>query len=229
MSCPPLTTPTFRIGARRVALLAASALSCAHRSLSAPTPDREEVAQELSDFEHEWLEPARVAPPTVDFEPHRVSDGPYSATLRLVLPEDARWNQWTAGSVRLFNNRAAYLFDVQVEGPGALQWLPDRTTLTLNTDERSVRAVALPDELLEPLMSAALWQERFGLPGDLVARTRAAGPFRSEYLSRGDGAGRLHGTLAFLLPDPDRQVVDLTVVVTVMTADGPHPFRFELH
>ena len=72
------------------------------------------------------------------------------------------------------------------------------------------------------VLRAALLQEGFGLDGDHVERTRAAGPFRAAYLPLGTAQAPLHGVIGFPLSDPERHVVALRVTVGVQGPDGAH-------
>ena len=76
------------------------------------------------------------------------------------------------------------------------------------------------------VLRAALLQEGFGLDGDHVERTRAAGPFRTAYMPLGSVAAPLHGVIAFPLLDPDKHVVALRVTVGVQGPDGAHAVAF---
>jgi hypothetical protein len=56
---------------------------------------------------------------------------------------------------------------------------------------------------------------------DLVARARAAGPFRAAYLSTAPGSA-LRGVIAFVVPDPDRQVTRVALHLAFADAAGVH-------
>ncbi len=175
----------------------------------------------LEAFESYWLAPAVIAPPMIDFSEQRVEQGGLVLKLKPIRPEDAEWNQWKDGQPRLFNNRSAYMFQLHIEGEGPLRWMPKNTKLELNTEGNALPAAESPESLLRPLLAAALDQERFVLDGDLVERTRAAGPFRAEYMPLASQDGPLDGLIAFPLEDSDAHVVGLRVTIGVKSVDGP--------
>ena len=114
----PLTDWLLVTRCRRLVFLAVlgafGAVGCP-RPPARPTPSQqEEMADRIAAFSEHLLEPARVAPPSVEPGPMSGSDGLVTATVELVLPEDQSWNRWRDGSARLFNNRVALLFDVRV-------------------------------------------------------------------------------------------------------------------
>lgn len=204
----------------RIVVLVALLAGCVRRGAFAPAPaDRAEAAAELEQFEAYWLAPARLAPPTIPFEPQQTAIDGLSVTVRPLLPEDANWNQWRGGELRLFNNRAALMFDVEVAGEGRFRWLPEATRLVINGGRATLPAAASPDELLVPLMRGALLQESAALDGDLVERTRAAGAFRSAYLASADSGAPAHGVIAFPLGGVE-YIVDATLVFEVLTPSG---------
>jgi hypothetical protein len=188
-----------------------SPAGCARVPPPPSAAERQDVAERLEAFERHLLAPARVAPPSVDREPHVLADGDVRATVRLVLPEEAEWNQWRDGGARLFNNRVALLFDVQLEGPGPLGWRPERTTLELN--DETLRLTAAPDAevLLGGLLVHALLAAEWGIETELVDRTRAAGPFRDVYLEHDTEEGPLEGVIGFQLWDGKEALGDLHV------------------
>ena len=197
--------------------------SCAPRSRGVdPVAERIVVTEELSRFRRYWLEPARVAPPTVDFEWREATSGDVTTRIRPLRPEDAEWNQWPGDGYRLFNNRAALLFEVEIDGDPPLRWVPERSTLELNDAGTPLLAAATPDDLLVPLLRAALVQEQFGTDGDLVDRTRAAGPFRAAYLPLSASRPQVKGVIAFPLEAPEQHVIAFRVRLRVHGADGGH-------
>lgn len=183
--------------------------------------ERAEVQRTLEAFTEYWLEPAGVAPPVIDFEAQTTHLDGLTLEVRPVRAEDGAWNQWRDTSLRLFNNRAAYLFEVRVTGEGTLQWMPERSGLELNEPGAPLRAAESPEELLQPLLAAALDQERYVIDGDLVERTRAAGPFRALYMPVSPRNDELAGLIAFPLDEGDRHVVGLKVTVGVDSPVGP--------
>ncbi len=207
----------WRVVTRRVALALAvlsspfSLTACTRAPPPASPAARQEVADRLDAFERHLLEPARIPPPSVDRAERTVAEGGVSATVRLVLPEEAQWNRWRDGSARLFNNRVALLFDVRVDGPGPLTWHPERTTLELNDEH--IRLFAAPDAevLLGGLLVHALLAAEWGIETDLVDRTRAAGPFRDAYLEPRVEQGPLEGVAGFQLWDGKELLGDMHV------------------
>lgn len=166
------------------------------------------------------LGPGRVAPPALVSTEAEV-DHPLTARATVMLPEDAAWDQWTGFGYRLFNNRAALLLQVRIEGTGRLTWIVEDTLVELNTPETALSPSRAPDELLVPLLQAALLQEQWHLEGDLVERTRAAGPFRSAYLPVSPQQDVLEGLIAFPLQDPSQQIAAMRLTVGVRTESGP--------
>ena len=158
--------------------------------------ERKAIAEDLEWFRATWLAPARIAPPTVPRDEVATQTGELAGTARLLLPEEASWNRWSTPGGRLFNNRIAHLFEVDVTAPGPVRWIPEETRLEVNRADTVHRAARSSEELLLPLMRAAIDEERAVLDGDLVARTRAAGGFRSAYLQLA-GEGGLAGIIAF--------------------------------
>ncbi|MBW1877969.1 MAG: hypothetical protein JRI25_03475 [Deltaproteobacteria bacterium] len=201
--------------------------SCRPRAWDVQHPTEQEAArEELERFERLWLNPAHIAPPNIPFERREQTDEQISVAVRPLRPEDADWNTWPGDAARLFNNRAALLFDVEVVGRGSLKWVPEATSLELNTEGDPMRPAHAPDEVLLPLLRAALVQEQWALKGDLVERTRAAGSFRAAYLSTEPARSPLRGVVAFPLRDPERHVIALRITVAVEAEDGPHQFSF---
>jgi len=175
------------------------------------TAARQEVADRLAAFQRDLLDPARIPPPSVDRRERTITEGDVSATVRLVLPEEAAWNRWRDGSARLFNNRVALLFDARIDGPGPLAWRPERTTLELN--DETIRLTAAPDAevLLGGLLVHALLAAEWGIDTELVDRTRAAGPFRDAYLEPRVEQGPLEGLVGFQLWDGNELLEDLHI------------------
>lgn len=178
------------------------------------------VEEEIALFQRERLEPARIPPPSVaPAEPLEV-DG-ISATARLLRPEEAEWNRWTSKGSRLFNNRAAMLFEIRIEGPAPVRWRPEGTRLELN-DQRTILTPAPSGEvMLGELLFYAYLEEQWAIEGDLVDRTRGAGPFRAAYLPAITEEGPLVGVLAFPLGESyDVHVVAMRLTLAVATAKG---------
>ncbi len=213
-----------------VAGLGAMALSCKRPAWDVSLPaDQASAQEELVAFERSWLEPARIPPPTVTLEEKEAADGAVVVRVNPLRPEDAAWNTWPGSTLRLFNNRAALLFEVTVEADGPVRWIPEATGLELNEVGNPLRPAQTADELLVPVLRAALLQEGYGLEGDYVERTRAAGPFRSAYLGLDAAPAPMHGVIGFPLADPDKHVVALRVTIALQGPDGAHavPFLYE--
>jgi hypothetical protein len=197
----------------------------------APTPAsptaRQEIADRLEAFEEVLLAPARIPPPSVDRAAKTVVHGDVTGTVRLLLPEEAAWNRWHDGSARLFNNRVGLLFEVRVDGPAPLTWIPHRTTLELN--DETTRLTAAPDAevLLGGLLVHALLAAEWGIETELVDRTRAAGPFRAAYLEPRVEEAPLEGVVGFQLWDGtellgDMHVAAMRLRLAVEAAGEPH-------
>lgn len=200
-----------------------SAISCKRPAWEVARPtDRDAAAEELAAFERAWLEPAKIPAPVVAFEAHTATEGSVTVTASPLRPEDAAWNTWPGPTVRLFNNRAALLFEVAIDADGPVAWIPERTGLEINEVGDALPPAESAEELLVPLLTAALQQERHGLPGDHVERTRSAGAFRSAYLPLGAHGAPLTGLIAFPLADPERHVVAFRLTLGVSGPDGPH-------
>lgn len=187
--------------------------------------DQEATRRELERFERQWLAPAGIAPPAVRDGSQAIAQGSLQVQAAPLRPEDAPWNAWPGPTSRLFNNRAGLFFAVQATGPNGLRWVPEHTTLEIDS-EGSLSPADSADALLVPLITAALAQERAGLPGDLVDRTRAAGPYRSAYLPQSATTGSLQGVIAFPLPDPDQQIVAMRLTLSLWTPTGTERVQF---
>jgi hypothetical protein len=145
--------------------------------------------------------------------------GGLTAFAELVQPEHAIWNQAPDGSPLLFNDRWVLLATVRVQGENLL-WLPERTSLELNSPDVSLAAASVPDDVLGDLLFWALQEERAGLGEGLVARTRHAGGFRQAYLKPVGVDGQLTGVVAFPAVDVEgMHVVAARLTVGVMDGD----------
>ena len=204
-------------------LLACNLWSCARARVGIVGADEQAtVGADVAAFVHYALEPAGIAPPTVSWEDREVVADGLVARLVPIRAEDAAWNRWPDGTARLFNNRVAHLFYVRVEGEGPLGWRPRGSTLELNDPDNRLVAAASAEDLLGELTFWAVMQERWLLDGDLAARTRASGPFRSSYLPLRVDGDVLEGIVAFpvqVVGDPGRSQVlaDLHVVALRLT------------
>lgn len=200
---------------------------CPRRGAPLAAGERDAAQERISAYRAYALEPARIPPPTVSRTEREVHDGPIVGHARIVRPEEADWNQWVDGGPRLFNNRVALLFQLEIGGPGPISWNPDDTRLEVN-DERMVLPVAPSAEiLLAELLFHAYLEEQWALDGDLVNRTRGAGPFRSTYLPSIDLDDDLDGVIAFPLAVGETLLYDLHVValrltVPIVAEDGTH-------
>lgn len=178
----------------------------------------------LEQFIEYWLAPANIAPPTIEFSKNEVHAGRVHGTALPIRPEDAPWNQWSGRTYRLFNNRIGYFFEVKIDidGTEEIRWLPHQTWLEVNEPGGAMRPATKADELLGPLQNAALHEIDLVLEGDLVDRTRAAGPFRAKYFPA-TGEGSLSGVIGFPHKDPsteaDRHVVGVQLMVEVEVGD----------
>jgi hypothetical protein len=160
---------------------------------------------------------ARTPPPSIDPEVRSAEDGTVRAVAAPLRPEDAPWNQWATGGARLFNDRVALLFSVRIEGTGPIRWVPAATRLEVNDAATSIGASSSGELLLGELLVNAYLEERHGLDGELVDRTRAAGPFRAEYLPLASADGVLEGVLAFPLVWDGRAIGDAHIVALRLT------------
>ena len=184
-----------------------------------------EAREQLEGYRVFALEPAGIAPPGIRFEAQRVEGHGVWAIARPLRPEDQSWNQWTGGP-RLFNNRMAHLFEVELHGEATLGWVPEGTVLELNDASNRLPSSASPEGLLAELLSYAKLQEDWILDGDLVARTRAAGPFRAAYMPA-QGDGELFGLIGFPLTNQEdaaelaeKHIVAERLTVSVVTSTG---------
>lgn len=163
---------------------------------------QEETARVLERYRTYRLEPARLPPPSLQREGTSTL-GEVEGRVRLVLAEDAAWNDWPDGTARLFNNSAAHLFEVTLDGHGHdLCWIPPATTLELNVAGNTFKAAPTQEALLEELVFWGFQQERAVIDGDLADRARAAGDLRRAYLPTSCGP-ELTGLIAFPLVETD--------------------------
>jgi hypothetical protein len=215
-----------------IAVVGAFAASGCARRPARPTPsEQQEMADRIAAFSEHLLEPARVAPPSVERGPKRASAGPVTATVELVLPEEESWNRWRDGSARLFNNRVALLFDVRIDGPGPITWDARQSTLALNDEHTVLTAAEDAEILLAGLLVHALLSEEWGVECDLVDRTRAAGPFRAAYLSPSATEAPLEGLLGFQLWNGEEALGDLHVAamrIRLAVEAGGEPHTVEI-
>ena len=184
-----------------------------------------EAAASTAAFRRDWLAPARIAPPTIDFTSVQATIGDLTITATPASPEQATWNSWPGPESRLFNNRSGLMFVITTAGATPARWLPFQSTLAVNGAEVGSAPSATPDELLVPLLGAALEAERHVVDSDLVERTRAAGPFRSAYLSTAAELPPSTGVVVFPLVDAEAQIVEVDLALAFDTAAGVQTFR----
>jgi len=187
-------------------------LGCGPRTTQVVEPQvRADTKQVLARFMRYRLEPAAVAPPSIEGTPLLVVVNDISGSAVPIRAESADWNQWPGTSSRLFNNRAALLFELEITSGEAVRWVPERTRLELNHEGNLLRAAPTQEVLLEDLLFWAYHQERNVLDGDLALRARAAGPLREAYLPI-TPERLLTGIVAFPLvtsPENERYYVDM--------------------
>ena len=158
-----------------------------------------------------------------------MKSGALEVAARLGRAESSTWNAWPDGTARLFNNRVAHLFDIEIVGDGPVGWMPSHTTLELNEPGAALPAAPGPETLLSDLLGLALKAERHLLDSELTERTRSAGAFRAAYLPPA-GADRIAGVIAFPLwaadpsmqgPLAEKHVVAMRLTLTLMDSEGP--------
>jgi hypothetical protein len=198
------------------------AAGCPRAGAPPATGERDTVVDRLERYREQSLAPAKIPPPSLDAIEVRVEHGSVVGVARVVSPEDAAWNRWVDGGPRLFNDRAAVVFDLHIDGRGPVTWDPGGTLLEVN-DERTVLGVAASAEvLLAELLFHAYLEEQWAVPGDLVNRTRGAGPFRSAYLAAIGDTG-LAGVVAFPLgAETPVHVVAMRLTMLVTDDEGRH-------
>ena len=196
---------------------------------------RTSVRMSLLDFEEYWLYPAKIAPPTISFSPKTVKKNGWVATIEPVLAEQQPWNQWPGDGYRLFNNRAAHLFYVTIDGTGPIQWKSDETKIRINYPEKSLDSAQTADELLAPLRKAAVSEQEWILDTQFGKRHRGAGSFPSDTCHQTTNAS-IRGLIAFPVVETSQHVVVIEVDLSVQTAKetdvylafrlgGIHPWR----
>jgi hypothetical protein len=201
-------------------LLIALTLACPRPGPPRSSVDRGEVVSALATFRDAALAPARIPPPSVSAAP-AARDGGVVGEAHHIRAEEADWNRWSDGDARLFNNRAALVFRVRIEATGPLSWIPDGAVLELNDDRTALAAAPSAEVLLTDLLFHAYVEEQWAVEGDLVARTRAAGPFRAAYLPAVAEDGVLEGIVAFPLAEARAlHVVAMRLTIPVRTAGG---------
>jgi hypothetical protein len=184
------------------------------------------VVDALESFTEGWLEPVRSPITLMDPAPLLAHGGGVDATARPLRPQQAEWNRWPDGTARLFNDRAGWLLEVEVTGPHSLRWLPIGTGLELNEPGSPIAPAHTPDELLQPLLLGALEQERNFIDGDLIERTRAAGPFRAAYLPLAGQDQVLEGVIAFPIAGGSPQVRAMRLTLAIAVDDRPQTLVF---
>ena len=187
---------------------------------------RTSVRMSLLDFEEYWLYPAKIAPPTISFSPKTVKKNGWVATIEPVLAEQQPWNQWPGDGYRLFNNRAAHLFYVTIDGTGPIQWKSDETKIRINYPEKSLDSAQTADELLAPLRKAAVSEQEWILDTQFGKRHRGAGSFRAAYLPSDPRTHQIRGLIAFPVVETSQHVVVIEVDLSVQTAKGKQTFTW---
>lgn len=197
--------------------------SCAHPSAwrGVDREERAQVAEQLDAFRDFWLAPAHLPAPPVELAEPTVRVDGVVGTLRRVRAEDEDWNQFPAGDLRLFNDRAAWMFAVHLTGTGEVRWVPEGSRLDVNVDDDPHLPASSPELLLQPLVDAARRQERWVLDGDLHVRLREARAFRAAYLPT-SSAPVLDGVVAFPRRDGDGPVAAMRVTLQVEDDEGLH-------
>lgn len=221
-----MTSPVFRFPPRTplvwiwMVLFVQVLAGCPRSSIPIPVVVQEAVSERIEGYRRASLEPARVAPMSITHEMQRIEAGAVVARARPLRPEDASWNRWPQGGPRLFNNRAAHLFEIRVVGRGPLRWVPEHTRLELNDETLVVPAAETTEALLTDLLYMAFLEQRWSVAGDLVERARSAGGFRSAYLPMYQDEGALEGVIAFPLLEADgSSLADLHVVAARLTVE----------
>lgn len=184
------------------------------------------VNNSLLDFEEYWLNPAKIAPPTISFSPKTVKKNGWVATIQPVLAEQQSWNRWPGNGFRLFNNRAAFLFKVTIEGTGSIQWKPEQSVIRVNYPQEVLTAAHTADELLAPLRKAAVTEQEWILNTEFGKRHRGAGTFRTAYLPSDPRTHQISGIVAFPVVAASTHVVVIEVDLTVQTAKGEYTFSW---
>ncbi len=195
--------PPHRFSVFMKVLATLTVIACAgHRTTRVEEAHQRQAHAALERFIQFRLEPARLPPPSIHQPEAVATDGTLRGVARLLLAEEAPWNRWPGPTLRLFNNRAAHLFEVRVEAGGLpIRWIPERSYLELNVSGNAFRAAPTAEVLIEELLFWAFQQERALLDGDLVDRARAAGELRRVYLPL-KPTTRLEGLIAFPLTRP---------------------------
>ena len=150
-----------------------------------------------------WMETrlsaAHLPPPTLLHPSSEASVAGVTGRIAWVRAESAAWNQWPDRSARLFNDRAAALFSVDLHGDGhRVQIVPERSWLEINVEGDPLPMARDQDELLTELLLQSLQSEQSGLRSDLAERYRAAGPFRRAWIPLRPG-DRIQGLVGFPL------------------------------
>lgn len=163
--------------------------------------------------------PAIIAPPTVSLEALKSGDDQVQVSARYVPVDDAPWNRWTHG-VRLFNQRAGYLFEVEVSGPGPMSLDHGATILERNVEGDTLKSERDMEVFLLPLQSAALHASSLLLDVDFADRARAAGDFREAVLNDDPDGQGLRGLVGFRAEDTERHVTAMRLTLAIQTPEG---------
>lgn len=163
------------------------------------------------------LAPSGLAHPQVPRDAQTLHRGATFVTVSYVRPEDADWNTWPDGNLRLFNNRMGHMFEVRSNLPQDARLSIEHTQLELNSPDYLVAVAEAPDRFLDPLVNFALMQERASVDAGLVARLRGAGAFRASWLTfRGDEWEGLVGFPVVGMNSPQHAVVSPELHIVAM-------------
>jgi len=220
-----MTSMHLRPWARAAEVLAFGLLwaGCARPAPSGAS-GRSDVRSQVAVYRERALQPAGVAPPSVDPAPQEVRTGSLFGRAQPVRAEQAPWNAWLDPGPRLFNDRSALLFEVRITSEAPVAWRPSDTRLELNDEDTVLRAASSSEALLHELLYWAYLEQRSGGDGDLIDRSRLAGPFRLAYVPHHSDDGVLSGLIAFpftAAAPADTHVVAMRLTVGVTTAAGP--------
>ena len=158
--------------------------NCASRARDVTAVEADERARREIQAWSKWaLEPSGLAHPQIPRGAQTQVRETTFVTVSYVRPEDAEWNTWPDGNLRLFNNRMGHMFEVQTNLPQEARLSVERTQLELNRPDYLLAVAEAPDRFLDPLINFALMQERSSVDAGLVARLRGAGAFRASWLT----------------------------------------------
>jgi hypothetical protein len=146
------------------------------------TSERADVQRLLDRFHTYWLESAHLPVPPLDLTEQTIVDDGLAISVRFVQPEEASWNLYHGDKSRLFNDRAAWIFEVRAESSEPVRWLASETRLEINEEGNIRHPYFTPETLLSSLLEYARIQEKWAIDGDLHHRAGGAGEFRQSYI-----------------------------------------------